>query len=790
MINIQHIDRNQFLKSIKAPLQLKPGQILQGKIMKIFPNNKAEIQLGNQTMIAQLEAPLQTGKAYHFQVQGKEDIIHLKVLSEMKQGKDIGQQAEHLLKQLGMKGNKLQSEFVQFLLNEKIPFQRSQLQQSFQLLTGTADKSTTFSLLKTMISKQIPISEEFFQALYTRGNHNLSELINELKSYLEQQNLPVTIQKNALAQLTQFLSQPNTPNPLLALFMQGSEEEQLKLFQMLKSLGIIGQKLDFSAWKSQMQISQMGEISNDMASTVRSLHEGIIKQELLANEEQIRNPSQLILQKWHHIIQTNRPMEALNFQLLSHDIANRIIAQASSGLGQALQTLLQNTPASLQELMQALQVLQAPTSIDTKVTELPDAIRNFIIQQDAQILSGNGRQISSNIQSFLNQWLHLMKNTIELQQPMENRVFQAFQRDLAENIIPSIPRNTAQWILSTLQNSPTSIQQIAQYLQALQLPNAIEASTPLWSTASQTLMEKELQSLLRNETALRNSIQTVMQQWPVSPDSSSFSLFARDVMEHVLPNVSRNFAQGLDSMLQNNPKSIQQLMQTMQLFTGEDVYQQANHLLTMREPMQFHFTKEQFMTQLKQYLQLMGFSEGNAQTEVQESSIKHMLTQLLQQGEQGVNQRATQLMHMVNGLQLTALNESNNLIHASLQLPGKMFGLPEDFQLEFEGQKTVDGKLNSDYCRIVFFLHLGNLQDTTIDMHVQKRVVSITIFNDNTELQKLGSRFQKLLEEGLEEIGYVLSNVTYKPYSQQNTVKHVTTYQNQSVTAEGVDFRI
>src|SRR5690625_6214365 len=83
IMSIYHVAR-QLTTTAKQrePHVLRPGQIVQGKILKLYPYNKAQIQLGSQKMTAQLEAPLTTGRQYHFQVQSMDDAIRLKVLVE------------------------------------------------------------------------------------------------------------------------------------------------------------------------------------------------------------------------------------------------------------------------------------------------------------------------------------------------------------------------------------------------------------------------------------------------------------------------------------------------------------------------------------------------------------------------------------------------------------------------------------------------------------------------------------------------------------------------------------
>jgi hypothetical protein len=59
---------------------LKHGQIIIGKIIKFFPNQTAEIQVGTQRLIAKLEIPLLANQQYWFQVLSDEGKIRLKMI--------------------------------------------------------------------------------------------------------------------------------------------------------------------------------------------------------------------------------------------------------------------------------------------------------------------------------------------------------------------------------------------------------------------------------------------------------------------------------------------------------------------------------------------------------------------------------------------------------------------------------------------------------------------------------------------------------------------------------------
>ncbi|MCQ6279680.1 hypothetical protein [Bacillus sp. EB600] len=83
------MDPLSFLKSIvragqpaQRPdsLKLRPGQIINGKIVRFLPNQMAVIQIGSQKLMAKLEASLLANQQYWFEVQSGEGKVHLKLV--------------------------------------------------------------------------------------------------------------------------------------------------------------------------------------------------------------------------------------------------------------------------------------------------------------------------------------------------------------------------------------------------------------------------------------------------------------------------------------------------------------------------------------------------------------------------------------------------------------------------------------------------------------------------------------------------------------------------------------
>ncbi len=404
-------------------MQLKPGQIIQGKIQKIFPNQSAKVQLGSRHMVAQLEASLTVGSNYYFQVKSAKDVIHLKVLGQSLE-QDEQTSLANLMKQLGLKTNKSNVQFIQSLIQEKIPFDKTQLGNAFVLLNGTDGNSEIQAVLKEMISRNIPINNSTFQALYTKQTSTISEQFQDMVQILRQDTTDIPNKQQLLERLNGLLERP----------------------------------------------SLKGELS------------------LLTNPKEL---------------------------FLSH-----------------MRSVLQQTGTT-------------------------------------------------------------------------------YENQLANNLVQS-----------------------------------------------------------------------------------------------------------------------------------------------------------------------------------QSNTIKSILLQLVQKGGGIVHERSQKLLHFLNGLQIQSVNETPTFIQASLQLPGNKIGLRKDIDMEFEGNKTKEGKIDPDFCRILFYLDLANLKETIVDMHIQKRTVTITIWNNHPNLIEQALVFKPELKKGLVELDYQLSTINTKHLQEkQESTKHKALKAYQS-TYQGVDYRI
>ncbi|WP_156520688.1 hypothetical protein [Oceanobacillus sp. Castelsardo] len=203
--------------------------------------------------------------------------------------------------------------------------------------------------------------------------------------------------------------------------------------------------------------------------------------------------------------------------------------------------------------------------------------------------------------------------------------------------------------------------------------------------------------------------------------------------------------------------------------------------------------KQLFLHHLHQFLSNSGLDYEytiRQQGDIHLPSIKGYLLQMLSMdGEHQIH--AEKLLHHLNGMQLNTINETDNFIQVNYNLPGEVLGLKKDLDLELKSKKTKKGTIDPNYCRIYFYLELEYLHETIIDMHIQQRNVTITVYNNVEGLKERTFSLQKRLKSGLEKLNYHLTNVLFKPMpSESNITNTLSNKKYNPSNFTGVDFRI
>jgi len=230
---IRGIPEGRTNKSPEAKLMLRNGQIALGKVNKIYPNNRAEVQIGGHRLIAQIETPLSVGERYIFQIEQKENqMIHLKVISS--QISEINNNhIQTLLRQLSIGINDVNMTFVQSLINKRIPFNQQELVQLLQLLDNVGHSSTIQRILKQMLINKIPLEENYLRAFLAFQTNNLSSAM--IKAVEEINSHPQSMEIEKAKSLLTSLLHPVTSEQISSL----PQHELRALIQTLRVFNYI-----------------------------------------------------------------------------------------------------------------------------------------------------------------------------------------------------------------------------------------------------------------------------------------------------------------------------------------------------------------------------------------------------------------------------------------------------------------------------------------------------------------------------------------------------------------------
>ncbi|MGF7015909.1 hypothetical protein [Ornithinibacillus bavariensis] len=570
-LNIQQVMGKVIANLRQDGQALRPGQIVQGKIVAIYPNNKAQIQLGTTLLIAQLEAALEVGAKYHFQVQEGREIPQLKVIGEALRQSQLSN-AESLLQQFGIKPTKGNAEFVELLLQQKIPFEKDQLQQAVLLLDRAGNRLLAQQVLLEMFSNRMPITPNIYLSLFLReSNEFYSQLLLLEQTLQQEQKLNHQVKQQLMTLLARYTG--SSENYKLELVQRLTDNPAT--FNFLKAIRFINRDMQYSDWGQQLQ-------------------------------------------------QTNKQDASVMVTEYNH---NRIL--------QVLTNILPKAP---------------------------------VIRDQAAL--------------FLQTWGNLLHESV---------------------------------------------------------------------TKGMALPEEQFGKLTYD---LQQTMRTVAQQ--------------------------------VDFQVLNTPKDLRNIIIDLEILANQENQTKIGEHHT-------RILKDLFLEQTRNVLTQSGLNYEKVihQEEMNpQHTLKGLVTQLMQLSDGNTQEVATRLLHFMNGVQLQSIQESDNFLQAQLVIPAGKFGLSSDIELSFEGTKNKDGELNKEFCRIMFFLDLSHIEKTVIDMHVQKRTISLTILNDYP-IDETIHHLKSGLKEGLAKIDYQLTSVTYKPLSNNQLAdKKDNIPEKQHETYRGVDYRI
>lgn len=362
-----------------------------------------------------------------------------------------------------------------------------------------------------------------------------------------------------------------------------------------------------------------------------------------------------------------------------------------------------------------------------------------------------------------------------------------------------------------------TMQQLQQFTQSPSAQHYPLASMETTEQLQQMFQQskQQMDHLIINEAAIRKVAMKIMSIFhPLqtnalqAKDVPTLQQMVKTELDPLLPTeVRRHIHTMLSNLTGNNQSTLYQYIQALVDNAGYDVLRNMSTTLqhAPRQEIEQLPVQQQFLTHLSNVLQTVGLNmehelveslqlDRQARDEVflqQSQTIKSLLLNVAQQS--GASQEnIQQLVHFLNGLQLQSITESNQVLQAQFLIPGNKLSLNKDMFIQFESKKQSDDTIDTDYCRIFFVLDLAQLRETMVDMQIQKRIISITIYNDHVLVNNNIDAIQHIMKQNLETLHYQLSAVQWKPlYEKEQSLSHSDAEEvDANQTTKGFDFRI
>ncbi len=493
-----------------------------------------------------------------------------------------------------------------------------------------------------------------------------------------------------------------------------------------------------------------------------------------------------VLQK---LINLKLPIQQDTFQAVFHGSLKQGFIETLDHLQQLIKQDI-SIPQSLREqLVNKIQIVSKPFSEETGgvlLAKMVETLSNpstskanqFAIVQllkDAEVLQKN-----ATIFNWKNgiQPLQTIENKLQHQAPIQNTNTKNTILQTLKLLINSrqltTPSEKIEWlsqVKSSINNESLLSAKQKEVLQGTLAKFDVVKST------HQTLNDfaKELQSQLQK--GLIESIQ----QKPFQTDSHGVSA-KQQLMLTLNPELSENnqIFERLNqlTMKANTPLLNQMLDQAEQ--------QIANHL-----------DSSAFQKAIKQTLQHLGISYEarllDKSSDIKElaQQLKPQLVGLLQDDSVSSSTKnvAEQVVARMNGMQYLS-GENGPQHQLIMQLPLEFFGKKIESTIQWNGRMKDDGKIDADYARILFYLQLHSLKETVIDMQVQNRIVTVTVYNETAGIAALAEPLKTSLKTSLAKHDYQLSGLFIKNETKQQLFLNNRTLSTTVNNNKGVDIRI
>ncbi|WP_088041241.1 hypothetical protein [Bacillus sp. EAC] len=218
--------------------------------------------------------------------------------------------------------------------------------------------------------------------------------------------------------------------------------------------------------------------------------------------------------------------------------------------------------------------------------------------------------------------------------------------------------------------------------------------------------------------------------------------------------------------------------------TVDDSANDLFQLLNKHEFIGQDINSDQFAKQINKHNDLMGMDFENKLrhlTNLNKSALSEQFPTLKEIALKALNsnipdsfkQSIEQLITKVSNQQITSVHQNGPEYHLSTTFPIFLNNWSTDLTIQWTGKESsTDSKqIQSNYCHILFFLELETLKETMVDVSIQNRVVNVTIFNNEEQLNTIISTTLPVIKESLAKHDFHLSTLKCLPFNNEQEKK-------------------
>lgn len=205
-MSFNSIQGQQSIQTTNQPLTLREGQVFHGTIKQLFPNQTAEVQVGNNKFVAKLETPLKAGDAHFFQVTNTTGQAEIKVVTgPTAQAATPAQQMQQLMQSMNLpKTAEMQQVLGHFVKNE-LPISREQLLSAeiwMKNLPQGVTKQDALGAMQRMVELKMPFNQSIFTSLVLGAKMDgMSSSLQQFMAQLTSANISDTVKTSLMNQL-------------------------------------------------------------------------------------------------------------------------------------------------------------------------------------------------------------------------------------------------------------------------------------------------------------------------------------------------------------------------------------------------------------------------------------------------------------------------------------------------------------------------------------------------------------------------------------------------------------